>query len=123
MDVTDQQPTSGENNGQTRSSDRIGFVTSLVVRTNSGKVFTGETTDVSLTGAFLHTDTAPTDVVAGEPGAAEITVQEGGRDVSMVFPCVVARVTATGLGLDFENEEEEGEEEEGEGPELLNETD
>jgi hypothetical protein len=109
MDSANHQTTTGDNDSSTRSNDRIGYVAILNLSTKSGNIFTGETTDVSLTGAFLYTETEPTNVVPGEPGIVEITIKEADREVSMVFPCFVARVTSTGLGLSFEVAEEDDE--------------
>ncbi|MBF0142800.1 MAG: PilZ domain-containing protein [Magnetococcales bacterium] len=89
-----------------RGERRIPFETRLVFDAEKGSVHTGLTKDVSLSGAFLITDHRPEGVLVGDVGVATLTRHRGGREFSMSFPCVVARVTATGLGLDFESPEE-----------------
>ncbi|MBF0369767.1 MAG: PilZ domain-containing protein [Magnetococcales bacterium] len=108
----------------TRSEDRMPYITALEFHADNGTIYQGHTTDVSLGGAFLHTDGRPQNLQSGDGGVAQIKLkkkeQEEEFDVS--FPCFVARVTDAGLGLNFDLEEmDEGEEEEEEEEEELDE--
>jgi hypothetical protein len=89
-----------------RINPRLRFVTTLVLQTDAGQVVEGHTTDVSLGGAFLHTDGVPSGVVVGEQGVAAVTVSKGDSELQMVFPCTIARITPAGIGLNFDEPEE-----------------
>ncbi|MBF0625938.1 MAG: PilZ domain-containing protein [Magnetococcales bacterium] len=92
-----------------RLNDRIQFVTDLLLRTDSGRLHSGHTTDVSLTGAFLHTEAPPEGLTVGETGVAAVTVLSHGQEVNMAFPCTVARITPGGIGLHFHDVDAEEE--------------
>ncbi|OSM05062.1 PilZ domain-containing protein [Magnetofaba australis] len=98
-----------------RQSDRIRFITRLVFHSAQGLRIEGQSNDVSLSGAFLKTPGKAQNIDEGESGVAQITVREGDSEVTMSFPCRVARVTEAGVGLHFDvesEEEDEGDEQE-----------
>ncbi|MBF0425189.1 MAG: PilZ domain-containing protein [Magnetococcales bacterium] len=108
--VQSQPDSSAVGSEPSRLNERIRFITDLTLRTDSGVTVVGYTRDVSLSGAFLHTETPLVGVAQGESGVAAVTVQEGDHQYNMAFPCVVARITPEGVGLHFDEPDERGEE-------------
>ncbi|MBF0186340.1 MAG: PilZ domain-containing protein [Magnetococcales bacterium] len=97
---------------------RIRFVTGLSLSMDTGLAMEGQTTDVSLSGAFMQIEGGPPEEIqSGDRGVVGVMVKEEENTYTMSFPCTVVRVTHEGLGLDFDEEisEEEVVEEEEEG--------
>nr|CRH05033.1 conserved protein of unknown function [include PilZ domain] [Candidatus Magnetococcus massalia] len=93
-----------------RQDERIRFITDLVFYAADGTRYTGQTSDVSFSGAFLTTELPEGSTLQeGDEGVVEVTVSEDGRTFNMSFPCKIARITANGLGLNFD--EMDGDEE------------
>ncbi|ABK44428.1 type IV pilus assembly PilZ [Magnetococcus marinus MC-1] len=92
-----------------RQEERKPFVTELIFYASDGTVYTGHTTDVSLSGAFLHTQLPEhAKLSSGDEGVVELTLEKAGNRYTMSFPCKVARITPAGIGLFFDEVDEEG---------------
>ncbi|MEG3638882.1 PilZ domain-containing protein [Magnetococcus sp. PR-3] len=102
------KPDEEEQDEVTRQEERKPFVTELIFHAEDGTIYTGQTTDVSLSGAFLHTQLPEgTKLAHGDEGVVEVTLDQGGRSYTMSFPCRVARITPAGIGLFFDEVDEE----------------
>lgn len=89
-----------------RLEERHRYETPLTFRSYGGVIFHGVTTDVSLSGAFLHIGAKPLGVKVGDEGVVVIHIKNEDNEFEMTFTCAVARVTETGLGLNFDLAEE-----------------
>ena len=89
-----------------RSEKRIPFASQLRFESHAGIVALGYTTNVSLSGAFMHVENGPPEINMGDEGVVFLDVQRGEQRFNVSFPCKVARITPEGYGLDFESEME-----------------
>ncbi|MBF0436522.1 MAG: PilZ domain-containing protein [Magnetococcales bacterium] len=87
--------------------DRIPFNTKLRFESDDG-VYTieGATSDVSMSGAFLNSETLPPSLKEGMEGVVFLEMSKEGNTFEVSFHCTIARVTPRGIGLNFESEVE-----------------
>ncbi|MBF0614022.1 MAG: PilZ domain-containing protein [Magnetococcales bacterium] len=88
-----------------RAEARFAFHTRIRLEVAVGESICGWTADVSMSGAFMETDTSNLAVQVGDKGVVFLEMREGGASYEVSFPCTVARVNARGIGLDFESEQ------------------
>lgn len=99
------QPGSSGSPERPRAEARFPFHTKIRLEVALGESIQGFTADVSMSGAFMETD-SPTDAVrVGDKGVVFLEMKEGGATYEVSFPCTVARINARGIGLDFESEQ------------------
>ncbi|MBF0179452.1 MAG: PilZ domain-containing protein [Magnetococcales bacterium] len=86
-----------------RAEARIPFHTRMRLEIALGEVIEGFTVDVSMSGAFMETDTSASPCAVGDKGVVFLEMKEGNATYEVSFPCQVARVNVRGIGLDFES--------------------
>lgn len=85
--------------------DRIPFNTKLRFESDDGEYSVeGATSDVSMSGAFLNSETLPAGLKEGMEGVVFLEMSKDGNTFEVSFHCTIARVTARGMGLNFESE-------------------
>ncbi|MBF0444205.1 MAG: PilZ domain-containing protein [Magnetococcales bacterium] len=100
-----------------RDDERISFRAKLRFEAdNSDIIITGETKNVSMSGAFLETIQPLTGLNDGDEGVVFVEMNKSGKIFDVSFHCVIARLKpGVGIAFNFESEEEyEYEEEEDE---------
>ncbi|MBF0193848.1 MAG: PilZ domain-containing protein [Magnetococcales bacterium] len=79
---------------------------------NSDIVISGETKNVSMSGAFLETIEPLTGLNDGDEGVVFVEMNKGGNIFDVSFHCVIARLKpGVGIAFNFESEEEDDYEE------------
>lgn len=101
------QGLTNDSDGPTRREERIPYATRLTYTSDQGLVLHGYTTDVSLSGAYLHLEKYPDGVTVGDRGMVAVTLQRDGQQYEMSFACTVARINQLGMGLYFDDSDEE----------------
>ncbi|MBF0110081.1 MAG: PilZ domain-containing protein [Magnetococcales bacterium] len=87
--------------------DRIPFSTRLRFESDDGGyIIQGTTSDVSMSGAFLSTETLFPGLTEGMEGVVFVEMSKEGNTFEVSFHCTIARITPRGLGLNFESEME-----------------
>ncbi|WP_085440378.1 PilZ domain-containing protein [Magnetofaba australis] len=82
---------------ENRTAPRIQFATRVLVQFDAVKGVTGSTVDVSESGAFITTQIHLKALSPGDFGVLKILHIADCAEM----PCVVARVTETGIGVEF----------------------
>ncbi|MBF0357416.1 MAG: PilZ domain-containing protein [Magnetococcales bacterium] len=94
---------------KTNRDERISFRAKLRFEADrSGIVIVGETTNVSMSGAFLESSQPLTGLNVGDEGVVFVETNEDGETFQLSFHCVISRIKPNeGVAFDFESEEED----------------
>ena len=96
-------------NKASRDDKRISFRAKLRFEADhSDIVIAGETTNVSMSGAFLETTEPLTGLNDGDEGVVFVEMNEEGKIFDISFHCMIARLKpGIGIAFNFESEEED----------------
>jgi hypothetical protein len=96
-----------------RDDKRISFRAKLRFEADHNDiVISGETKNVSMSGAFLETTEPLTGLNDGDEGVVFVEMNKGGKIFDVSFHCIIARLKpGFGIAFNFESEEDDDYEE------------